>query len=717
MSLRSVKLEFKTIKNNSDRELYNSYVELIGNNSVFYSLDYCNSSNETENISYFLLKEDDEPKVLMPIHINEIKSKGVQNLKEKYYDAISPYGYNGPLFNSTTECLLKKFWEEIDTWYKDNNVVTEFIRFNLNGNQENYTGFLIESLRNVKGKLTNFESIWTNFKQKARNNYRRALKHNLKIEFLHKNIEDTHIENFYHIYMSTMKRTGATVNYFYPKSYFLNLIKNNIENIVLVFVYFESKPISTELIIIDNHTLNSYLGGTLSDYFNYRPNDFLKVETIKWGLENNMKYYSLGGGRKDNDNLYSYKKTFFPKDNDAIFYTGRKIINNEVYNILLRNIDVDYTEMSHPIDDSNNYFPLYRNKKNTMKEKDLEVMTSKLEVITTKENWDAFLAETDFFDFYHTYDYHQLSKDEKDKAILLKYTEGDYLIGIPLLIRNIENTAYYDATSVYGYCGPIRVGVPENFNNIHFKKALSEFLSQEKIVSVFSRLNPFISVQKEILQDIGEIIELGNVVNIDLTKDVAEQRTLFSKTTKRYINKCRKAFDVRKGVSEEDLMTFMDLYYENMDRVNAKKHYYFSKEYFLDFIKSTDYETDVLMAIDKETQEIVSAAMMVKTNTIIQYHISGTRNAYLNLSPIRLLIDEMRINASGDGKYKYFNLGGGLGNNEDELFRFKSSFSKDFKKFKIWKHIVNQEVYDNLVEEKNVTDKTSNFFPLYRSGE
>ena len=105
--------------------------------------------------------------------------------------------------------------------------------------------------------------------------------------------------------------------------------------------------------------------------------------------------------------------------------------------------------------------------------------------------------------------------------------------------------------------------------------------------------------------------------------------------------------------------------------------------------------------------------MMVKTKNIIQYHISGTRNDYLNASPIRLLIDEMRLKGTKEG-FRYFNLGGGLGNQEDELFRFKSSFSKDFKPFKVWKHIANESVYEKLVQKNNVKNIDSNFFPLYR---
>ena len=162
----------------------------------------------------------------------------------------------------------------------------------------------------------------------------------------------------------------------------------------------------------------------------------------------------------------------------------------------------------------------------------------------------------------------------------------------------------------------------------------------------------------------------------------------------------------------------MELYYENMDRVNAKKSYYFDKEYFFNFIKSSSFKTDVIFAVLNETTEIISAAMMVKTNNIIQYHISGTLNDYLHLTPIRLLIDNMRIQGTNEG-YTYFNLGGGLGSQDDSLLRFKSSFSKDYRDFKVWKHICNQSKYEELVasnpEALKAQDNT--FFPLYRFGE
>ena len=96
----------------------------------------------------------------------------------------------------------------------------------------------------------------------------------------------------------------------------------------------------------------------------------------------------------------------------------------------------------------------------------------------------------------------------------------------------------------------------------------------------------------------------------------------------------------------------------------------------------------------------------------VQFHLSGTRNDYLRLKPSKLFLDEMRIEAT-NRNFKYFNLGGGFGSQEDSLFEFKSSFSKDHRTFKVWKHIVNQDIYDELC--KNIKPENTSYFPLYRA--
>ncbi len=336
-----------------------------------------------------------------------------------------------------------------------------------------------------------------------------------------------------------------------------------------------------------------------------------------------------------------------------------------------------------------------------------------MDLIFDKEGWDKALNAITDYDVYHTYEYHQLSKSKGDIPLLLKFTDNDKHIVFPLIKRPIENTKYFDITSAYGYVGPIGNSITTEFDNTSFKNKLECFFKEEKIVSVFSRLNPFINYQETVLNSLGTVTTLGDVVNIDITKPLEVQRQEFSKTTKRYINKCKNRFDLKFSKSKEDILKFIELYYENMDRVNAKNDYYFSEAYFFDIVKKLDAHVDVLFAIDKENGAVACAAMMLKTNRVIQYHVSGTHGDYLNLSPIRLVIDAMRIRGKAEG-FQFYNLGGGLGSKADDLFRFKASFSKDFKPFKVWKYISNQNVYDELVTRNKKEESKTEYFPLYR---
>lgn len=336
-----------------------------------------------------------------------------------------------------------------------------------------------------------------------------------------------------------------------------------------------------------------------------------------------------------------------------------------------------------------------------------------IEIIKSKIKWDNFLKEVENYDFYHTYDYNLLSKSDHETPILLKYKENNVLIGIPLLLRNIPNTKYNDATCVYGYSGPISKNVPDGFDNSHFKEVLFEYLNKNNIISVFSRLNPFIKNQHLILNNIGLLPHKGQVVNINIQLNLEKQEIEINKRLKTYINTSRRSCSIRTATTKKDIQEFMSIYHENMDRVGAKKLYYFNEGYFYEICNAKTFKSEILLAIDNESGTIIAGCQFITTNGIVQYHLSGTKNNYLHLNATKLLIDEMRILATQRGN-KYFNLGGGLGGKDDDsLFHFKSLFSKDFKNFDLWKLIVNQNVYDELVSKKGILDK-SDYFPLYR---
>ena len=342
-----------------------------------------------------------------------------------------------------------------------------------------------------------------------------------------------------------------------------------------------------------------------------------------------------------------------------------------------------------------------------------------ISIVEKKGEWDDLVASFEHSDFYHTYDYHIITKNNNDRPILIKYIEEDKTIALPLLIREIPGSSFKDATSVYGYAGPLTKNLGVTYDNLHFRTLLQNFFLKINIVAIFSRLNPFIPLQSTVLENLGKISIAGKIVNIDLTQDLETQKKCYNRRLKSYINKSRNHYTAKSATTDSEIIAFIDLYYENMSRVNATKGYFFSRDYFFNLFNCSDFKTEVLIAEDKKSKRIIAGAMFVKKNNIVQYHLSGSDERYLNLNPIKMLIDEMRIRATQEN-YQYYNLGGGLGGCEDSLFKFKSGFSKDFKKFELWKYIVDTPEYEQLTSKKQLNGKTSDhnssniYFPSYR---
>lgn len=243
-----------------------------------------------------------------------------------------------------------------------------------------------------------------------------------------------------------------------------------------------------------------------------------------------------------------------------------------------------------------------------------------LEIIHNKEDWDSFLKTISNYDFYHTYDYHSIAKTKKEIQILIKYKKGDIEIGLPLIIRNIPNSDYKDATSVYGYSGPISKGIKNHYDNSDFIKELMNWFKTQKIISVFSRLNPFIPKQHNLLLNCGEIIPKGDTVYFDLTTDMDLLRQNYQRRLKTHLNKSRRHCTVKVAESEKDLKKFIEIYHENMDRVNADKSYYFSNTYYKKIANSPDFKSEILLAVHNESKEIIAGSLFITSNSIVHYY-------------------------------------------------------------------------------------------------
>ena len=60
-----------------------------------------------------------------------------------------------------------------------------------------------------------------------------------------------------------------------------------------------------------------------------------------------------------------------------------------------------------------------------------------IRTLTEKQVWNDWLKAMDDYDFYHTYEYHQLLDKNNNIPVLFAYEEGNQKIGIPFIKRKI----------------------------------------------------------------------------------------------------------------------------------------------------------------------------------------------------------------------------------------------------------------------------------------
>lgn len=357
-----MELKVVEIKSLDQINHYKTIINDFGITDPYAQFDFIETFDKgVDNLISFIFTVNNA-EIVMAGYLNPIKIGGKET---GYFDFISPYGYTGPVYSSHREAAdLEAFWTAIDEWYLKNNVVSEFIRFNLFGNEASYSGKTVPTMLNIKGKIVEEDVQWKNFEQKVRKNVNRAKKELLTSKVYYKEIEDSVIQEFHEIYIQTMIRTQAKQKFFYSFEQFKTFINNNSKYAAICTIYFEEKPISSELLLVSDDAIYSFLGGTDDNYFDKRPNDFLKVEALNWARLNSKKYYVLGGGYGFEDGIFKYKKSFFPSD-IVSYYTGRKVLNQAVYNDLVAQTSEYRKSMGLEELDVNDesFFPLY-NKQN-----------------------------------------------------------------------------------------------------------------------------------------------------------------------------------------------------------------------------------------------------------------------------------------------------------------------------------------------------------------
>jgi len=274
------------------------------------------------------------------------------------YDTTTPYGYGGPFCWGTTPADTESFCKSFDDWAKRQKVITSFARLSLfPGKMLPWHGQVERSGTNIIRRLDLPEAeLWAEYTYKVRQNVQRARRQGLRVEA---DLVGERLDDFLRVYLTTMKRCGASPGYFFPKSFFESIC-NDLKGYYAFFhMMLGTKVIASELVLLSQDSAYSFLGGSLEEAFELRGNDFLKHESFLWCRNAGKKGMILGGGYRGEDGILQFKRGFAPVG-EVSFNLGTAVYDAERCARLKEQRQA--YELDHSVDwkPRPGYFPPYR---------------------------------------------------------------------------------------------------------------------------------------------------------------------------------------------------------------------------------------------------------------------------------------------------------------------------------------------------------------------
>lgn len=342
-----------------------------------------------------------------------------------------------------------------------------------------------------------------------------------------------------------------------------------------------------------------------------------------------------------------------------------------------------------------------------------------------KEKWNKLVRGFKQHDIYHMIEYVRSFQIHGDGEPCLFYYQKNDTKALNVVMKRdialdykfkekIPRNTYFDLATPYGYGGFLIEGNNNNQAIEEIMHSYNSFCVNNNIVSEFVRFHPMLENHKE-LEKYYDILNLGKTIHIDLDSEEQIWSNLTSKN-RNVIRKAEKAsIEIRQGFSQELMDKFIELYNDTMKRAGAKDYYFFGDQFYTSMMNDMRGNLKFFYAVYEE--KIIAISMILLSNKKMHYHLSASNAEYLNLAPTNLLLYKVACWGSDNG-YEILHLGGGLGGQEDSLYKFKKSFNRQSSNnFLVGRKIFNQEIYNKLTI-LNTTDieykSGTSFFPAYR---
>ena len=331
---------------------------------------------------------------------------------------------------------------------------------------------------------------------------------------------------------------------------------------------------------------------------------------------------------------------------------------------------------------------------------------------------------------------------DEGEAFLAIYGDRAKFVAWPYLLRpvsesaGLENSTFTDVASVYGYPGPLAcIGADDDEFLCRAWDAINDLWRRQQVVAVFTRFHPLLenhrwlqrlrtpapSISQHDCDDAQcGLMEAGQTVSIDLTLTDHENLRDYQKVLRQEIARSRRmGLLTTRDDDWKHLDDFISLYHCTMTRNRASSHYFFSAEDIRRLAAAL--APHVHLIVTKLDDEVAAAGVFVEYRGTVQAHLAGSNEHMKSLSPLKVLLDDVRRWARERGN-KVFHIGGGRAGKDDSLFAFKARFSSRRHPFYVGRWILDPAAYHALCDQQQLyaqqaglEAEVSDFFPRYRT--
>lgn len=274
------------------------------------------------------------------------------------WDALTPYGYPGPLVSGGAEADRDAFASRaLDAAAEElraDGCVSVFARMHplLGATPRPEGGLLVQHGTTVHVDLRRSEGeLWSDTTSGHRNEINRAIKAGHRASF---DEGFVHADRFVEIYQATMRRVGAAAHYFFDRDYLAGLREALGPRLKLAVVEIDGAVAAAGLFVATGAFVQYHLSGADEAYLRKQPTKLMLHFVRGWAKARGAAWLHLGGGvGGGEDSLFRFKAGFSKARSP--FYTLRLVVDPEAYRALSR--------ARHPGADAadvSGFFPLYR---------------------------------------------------------------------------------------------------------------------------------------------------------------------------------------------------------------------------------------------------------------------------------------------------------------------------------------------------------------------